>query len=140
MMSPSHAMLAAIVAMGGLHLVMLIWLYATRFPAMVQANMRAQKAEIPGMLQTLPAWARNPAANYTNLCEAPTVFYAMVVAIVLLGQADTLYAGLAWSYVALRGLHSLVQATVNIVLVRFAIFSLSWVVLGTMIVRCGLSF
>lgn len=139
-MTATHLMLYAMVALGGLHLVMILWLYTTRIPAMVQAKMRAQKAEIPGILLTLPAWARNPAANYNNLSEAPTVFYAMVIAIVLLGQADGVYVALAWGYVGLRVVHSLVQATVNIVWVRFGVFCLSWVVLGVMIVRCGLSF
>ena len=135
--SDARRMLGALIAMGVLQLVMLGWMYATRIPAMKQAKMRAQATETPGVLQTLPKWARNPAANYTNLFEAPTVFYAVIVAIVLLGLADAVNVWLAWAYVAARAVHSFIQASLNIVMWRFAIFSLSWVVLGTLILRTG---
>ncbi len=132
------SMLGSVVALTVLHLIMMLALYATRIPAMVTMKMSARATGRPGALDTLPKWARNPAANYNNLAEAPTVFYAIVVAIVLLGQADLFFAIAAWTYVALRYLHSGVQATVNIVMVRFSIFSLSWLVLGIMIMRTAL--
>lgn len=132
------SMLGSVVALTALHLVMMLALYATRIPAMVMMKMSSRATGKPGALDTLPRWARNPAANYNNLAEAPTAFYAIVIAIVLLGFADTAFAIAAWTYVALRYLHSGVQATVNIVMVRFSIFSLSWLVLGVMIVRTGL--
>ncbi len=129
------SMLGSVVALTLLHLVMMLALYATRLPAMVMMKMSARATGKPGALDTLPKWARNPAANYNNLAEAPTAFYAIVIAVVVLGQADLLFAVAAWAYVALRYAHSAVQATVNIVMVRFSIFSLSWLVLGIMIVR-----
>ncbi len=42
---------------------------------------------------------------------------------------------LAWGYVAIRIVHSLVQATINVVLVRFSIFALGTVVLAALAVR-----
>jgi hypothetical protein len=63
------------------------------------------------------------------LHEAPTVFYAVALALALIGQGDGLNAMLAWSYVGLRIAHSLVQSTINKVMVRFLIFALSSLVL-----------
>ena len=57
--------------------------------------------------------------------EQPTIFYATVFIIGLSGATDALATGLAWAYVLLRIVHSLVQATFNRVAVRFAVFGAS---------------
>jgi hypothetical protein len=44
---------------------------------------------------------------------------------------------LAWGYVALRIVHSLVQALVNIVAIRFSIFALATVCLLGLTVHAG---
>lgn len=137
-MTPSTGILASVVALAFLHLILTLAVYATRIPAMIAMKMSAQKLARPGGREKLPIWARNVADNYNNLAEAPTVFYALAIVIVILGKADLVHLWCAWAYVALRYAHSAVQATVNIILVRFAIFSLSWVALGVMIVRTGL--
>ena len=134
-MTAAQTLLAAIFAQALLHLIMTLALYATRIPAMIGARMSAQATLEPGALNTLPGWARNVAANYNNLAEAPTTFYAIALAIVTMGRADAIFAGLGWAYVVLRYVHSAIQATVNRVIVRFVVFSLSWAVLGVMIVR-----
>jgi len=66
--------------------------------------------------------------------EQPTLFYAVSVIIALLGAAagDVLAA---WIYVALRILHSVWQATVNVVPVRFVLFQLATVALIWLTVR-----
>jgi hypothetical protein len=63
--------------------------------------------------------------------EQPTIFYALAFLTYLLGLQSSLTAGLAWGYVALRVVHSLVQVTVNAVTVRFLVFVLSTLVLAT---------
>ena len=50
-------------------------------------------------------------------------------------QFDTWSVNHAWAFVAIRIVHSLLQATVNIVMLRFAIFMVSWLVLIAMMVR-----
>ena len=57
--------------------------------------------------------------------EQPTLFYAIVLALVLMGFDHPINVYLAWAYVALRIVHSVVQATVNIVRIRFLIFALA---------------
>ena len=60
--------------------------------------------------------------NYMHLMEQPTIFYAIVIALVLMGDSQSLNVTLAWGYVLLRVAHSLVQMTVNKVMVRLVLF------------------
>lgn len=132
-----HALsvLHSVLGMALLSLVMFIWMYATRLPAMSRAKVDPQSAAHPGSLDVLPSKARRVADNYNHLWEAPTLFYAVAFYVVVTGNADALHALCAWAYLGLRVLHSLVQATINKVALRFALFSLSWVALAIMIVR-----
>jgi hypothetical protein len=57
--------------------------------------------------------------------EQPTLFYAVVMILALVGQGDGLNAQLAWGYVVIRILHSLWQGLVNTIPVRFGLFILS---------------
>jgi hypothetical protein len=70
--------------------------------------------------------------------EQPTLFYAVVITLALLGEANTLNVALAWLYVGLRVVHSLIQAIVNIVLLRFAVFLTASLVLLALAVRAAL--
>jgi len=133
-------LLFSVILMGILHTIMAFWLLGTRIWALSQARISPEKAKDSSLLANLPAWARNPAANYNNLCEAPPLFYATVGVIVFLDLADTAYAALSLSYVLLRLGHSLVQATFNRIALRVLLFALSWIVLGAMILRAALSF
>src|SRR5690349_7850192 len=114
------------------------WLYATRIPAIVK-NKIALDPDRPKeeFHARLPAQVRWKADNYNHLMEQPTLFYAVALTLALIGEGVGLNAGLAWLYVALRIIHSLVQATVNIILLRFAIFMTASVVLLAMTVRAA---
>ena len=118
--------------------VMWAWLYATRIPAIVKNKIVLDpdrpKEEFHARL---PAQVRWKADNYNHLMEQPTLFYAVALTLALIGEGVGLNAGLAWLYVALRIIHSLVQATVNIILLRFAIFMTASVVLLAMTVRAA---
>jgi hypothetical protein len=70
--------------------------------------------------------------------EQPTLFYAIAITLALLGWGDGLNAAIAWAYVGLRVLHSIVQATVNRVVVRFAIFTLSTLCLIALTVHAAM--
>ncbi len=139
-MTPVTGILASVIALAFLHLIMSIALYATRIPAMIAMKMSANRLAKPGGRESLPAWARNVADNYNHLAEAPTVFYAVAIVIAVLGKADLVHLWSAWAYVGLRYVHSIVHSTLNVVMLRFTIFVLSWVALGVMIVRAGLGF
>jgi hypothetical protein len=70
--------------------------------------------------------------------EQPTLFYAVALILALLGEGGGLNTGLAWLYVGLRIAHSLVQALINVVMLRFAIFMAASFVLLVMTVRAAL--
>lgn len=120
--------LKPLAVLAGWTMVMWLWMYATRIPAMNAAKIDSKTlvggtgkdldAVLPGKVQWI-------AHNYNHLHEAPTVFYAVVLALALVGQGDGLNAQLAWAYVGLRIAHSLVQAISNRVMVRFMLFALS---------------
>jgi hypothetical protein len=63
--------------------------------------------------------------NYTHLMEQPTIFYATVAIIALAGASGGINTSLAWAYAGLRIIHSLWQALVNTIPVRFSLFLLS---------------
>uniref|UniRef100_UPI0035CBE5F4 MAPEG family protein n=1 Tax=uncultured Sphingomonas sp. TaxID=158754 RepID=UPI0035CBE5F4 len=106
-------------------LVMLLWMLATRLPAM-----RAAGIDLGTLVGTkaadgdraLPAEVQWKAHNYIHLMEQPTLFYAVCGVIALTGTGNGANAWIAWAYVALRIAHSVWQATVNKVSVRFALF------------------
>ena len=130
----ANTILQPLFAMALLNLAMWLWMYATRIPAMSKAGIDAQNAT-KDRLQNLPSEVVRVADNYNHLFEQPTLFYAVVLSIALLGHIDSLHVGCAWAFAGLRIAHSLVQATVNVIMVRFTLFSLSWLVLALMIVR-----
>lgn len=122
-----HGMIAPVVALVIWSLFMLIWLYATRIPAMAKAKLKPGQASKADMEALSSA---NVANNYNHLMEQPTLFYAISFALQLLGQGDhPINIGLAWLYVAIRVVHSLVQATVNVIIIRFTIFIIGSLVL-----------
>lgn len=118
--------LAPIVALVAWSLVMQVWLYATRIPAMRAARTPLDPTLPPGeLVGSLPPQVRWKADNYNHLMEQPTIFYAVALALALMDFGGGLNLLLAWAYVALRIIHSLVQATVNKIMVRFSVFMLA---------------
>ena len=113
-------------------LVMLGWLAITRLPAMARVGVSLgtvvgkRGADLEGVIPDSVNWK---SLNYAHLMEQPTLFYATVIILGVMGQGGGLNLQLAWAYVGLRILHSIVQATWNRVAVRFTIFCLSTVAL-----------
>ena len=128
--------LQPIVALAIWTMVMWLWMYATRIPAMVKANLDAdQLVRDPNATfdSALPVKTQWKAHNYNHLHEQPTIFYAVAITLAIIGHGDGINATLAWIYVAIRILHSLIQATVNKVIIRFGLFALSSIVLMVLI-------
>src|SRR6056297_1324007 len=112
------------VVLGGWRLVMLLWMFLPRFPELATAGIESQAARATARLrELLPHDVQRVANNYNHLFEQPTLFYAMAVMIVLLEHVDRFHVQCAWAFVILRIFHSCVQATVDIVLARFALFA-----------------
>lgn len=116
-------------------LVMWVWLYATRIPAMVKGKINADKAaeKSAGYLdELLPYKVRVVADNYNHLHEQPTLFYALMVFAALTGGGDTIMLYLAYAYLGLRIVHTMAQVVLRKIIPRFIVFSISTLVLITM--------
>jgi len=119
-------------------LAMCVWLYATRIPALKKHNVVYDpRRPAEAFHAQLPAEVRWKADNYNNLLEQPTIFYAVALTLALLNEGAGLNAGLAWAYVGLRIVHSLVQALINKVMMRFALFAAASLLLLIMAIRAA---
>lgn len=135
------AILQPVVVLAAWTMVMWLWMYATRIPALGAAKTDPNELELDpdrSLDAVLPPQVQWKAHNYNHLHEAPTVFYAVAIVLAIIGAGDGLNAQLAWAYVALRILHSVVQATINKVKVRFTIFALSSLILMGLVARAAL--
>lgn len=138
-MSASVPMLAPVIALVLWSFLIWAWMYATRIPAIVKSKMRLDPQAPRGeQMNQLPANVRWKADNYNHLMEQPTLFYAVALALAVAGDTTSLSLGLAWAYVGSRVVHSLIQALVNIIQLRFAVFFLSSLILLGLSIRAAL--
>ena len=126
--------LAPVVALVAWTMVMWTWMYLTRIPAILRLKMRMDPRAPRGeQMSQLPAEVRWKADNYNHLFEQPTIFYAIALALALMEQGGGINYTLAWIYVGLRVVHSVLQATWNKIEARFGVFFISSLVLITLI-------
>jgi hypothetical protein len=135
--------LAPVTALVAWTLVMQIWMYATRFPALrrkgisLKGRRGGRGGQLDGVVEDKVQWK---AHNYNHLLEQPTLFYAIALVLAMAGGGNVwINVWLAWGYVALRILHSLIQATVNVVRWRVLVFTAaSLCLLGLTVHAAGL--
>jgi hypothetical protein len=132
--------LAPVIALVLWSFVMWAWLYATRISAITRLKIVYDPRQPPAAFDAaIPPEVRWKADNYNHLMEQPTIFYATALVLAVLGLGAGLNAWLAWAYVGLRVIHSLVQATANVIMVRFSIFMVSSVVLLILAIRAAMA-
>ncbi len=113
-------------------LIMMFWMAATRLPALKKigidlgSNVGGRGQDIDPNVPPSVAWKSH---NYTHLMEQPTIFYAAILILAVAGAATPMMVLFAWGYVGLRIIHSVYQATINKVNIRFALFLLSTICL-----------
>ena len=134
-----NGLLAPVLALVGWTFVLWFWMYATRIPAMQKAQIDMTDLSRTNGPLVLPAEVARIADNYNHLHEQPTIFYAVALAAQLAGATDGTNITLAWTYVGLRVVHSLVQATKNVIPIRFAVFAAGSFVLMALWARTLLS-
>ncbi len=135
-----------VVVLAAWTMIVWIWMYATRLPAMGRAGIdgktmvgstgRGLRDDLVAKGEVKASWV---ADNYNHLHEAPTIFYAVAIVLGLIGQGDNLNATIAWAYVGLRIAHSLVQILSNRVIIRFALFALSSIALFMLVVHAAMA-
>jgi len=139
---PYSPILAPVVALVAWSIVMLVWTGIARRRAF--ARMGIGWGNIPrgsrgvNLDGKAPDEAQWPSHNYNHLMEQPTIFYAICLTLALMGFGGGINYWLAWGYVGLRIVHSLVQATVNIVQIRFPLFALASLCLVALTIHAGL--
>ena len=121
--------LIPVVALVGWTLVIFIWMLAARGAAFRRMGVTlsniprgSRGVDLDGKGEDRAQWKSH---NYNHLMEQPTLFYAIAITLALMDMGHGLNYWLAWGYVGLRILHSLVQCLVNVVAYRLPIFLLS---------------
>ncbi len=140
-MSVTQPILLPMLVLACWTMIVWLWMYATRLPAMGRAGIdgtkmvgstgRSLRDDLVAAGEVRASWV---ADNYNHLMEQPTVFYATVLALAVMGAGGGLAAQLAWAYAGLRILHSVVQILSNRVLARFIVFALASLCLVALIV------
>ncbi|MEM9810288.1 MAG: MAPEG family protein [Pseudomonadota bacterium] len=129
------SILTPVLAIATWSLMMWVWMYATRIPAMQKAKIDVAAMKDKSELDVLPRKVRQIADNYNHLFEQPVIFYALAVYSHLEGVVSPFTVSLAWAYVGFRIAHSLWQATVNFIPVRFMLFAGSSLMLKLLAIR-----
>ena len=134
---PPSPLLGPVVALVAWSIIMLIWMAAARFP-LLRGRDIPNGSRGADLERVAPGKAHWPAHNYVHLMEQPTIFYAIVFALILMGFDAPINVYLAWGYVGFRILHSIWQATINIVPVRFLLFLLSTLCLVALTIHAAI--
>lgn len=140
-MSASHALVWPVFALAGWTFCMLLCVAFRRVTAGLQGHVHPREYTL-GESPRVPAAVSLPNRNYMNLLELPVLFYVACLLGLLTRAAPAPFISLAWMYVGLRVVHSLIHITYNHVMHRFAAFATSnavllamWVLLGWTLAR-----
>jgi hypothetical protein len=123
---------------GMLLLTFVVWffMYVRRITFLTKNNIDAQELTTPERgAKIIPEEVSYASNNLKNLFELPVIFYALCLYLYVSSQVDATYIMAAWVFLALRVVHSLVQCTVNIVMLRFAAYAVSSIALWFMVLR-----
>ena len=117
-----------------------VYLYVRRITFFKTNRIHAQRVSTPAkVVEIIPEEINYPANNFNNLFELPVVFYALCLYLFVTGNVDSVYVWAAWAFFGLRLAHSVIQCTVNIVMMRFAVYMAGALVLWFMVLRAALA-
>lgn len=110
-------------------------LIAWTFFVLVQVPIRRFRAAFAGRVvasdfacgesANVPVDVALPNRLFMNLVEVPALFYVVCLSCFVTANVTPVSVSLAWLYVALRIVHSIVYLTYNHVVHRFAVFATS---------------
>jgi hypothetical protein len=134
-------LLAPVVALVAWSLLVMLWMAIARFRVFRQMGITlnnipagSRGVNLDGKAPDEAQWKSH---NYMHLMEQPTIFYAIVLCLALMGMNHPVNVALAWGYVGFRILHSIVQSTINKVSIRFPLFALASLCLVGLTVHAG---
>jgi len=135
-------LLAPVVALVAWTILVMLWMLTTRMMEFRRLGINfsnipagARGVDLDGRADPKAQWKSH---NYNHLMEQPTIFYAIVLSLAMMGMDQQINVWLAWGYVAFRVLHSLIQCTSNVVRFRLPIFGLASLCLMGLALHAGL--
>ena len=142
-MTDRTAILWPMCALAGLVLLVWVRLYAVRLTEIrvrrIDPQRLARADEAVKLLEN-----NNAADNLRNLFEIPVLFFAICLALYVTGFVTQMQLSLAWGFVMLRAVHSLVHTTYNRVMHRFLAYAVStifvfamWALFAIELLRSG---
>ena len=133
--------LAPVVALVAWTLLIMLWMLVARLGEFRRLGVTlgtipngARGLDLDGRAEPTAQWKSH---NYNHLMEQPTIFYAIALSLALMGAGGGINLWLAWGYVGLRVVHSLIQCTVNIVRFRLPVFMLATLCLVGLTIHAG---
>ena len=136
--APATAILWPAVAMASLTFLVWVRLYHLRLGEMARKRIDAQALASAADSARLLLDTR-ASDNFRNLFELPVLFYAGVLLAAQLSVSDSASLTLAWAFVGLRVVHSVVHCTFNHVMTRFIAYALATLVLIAFWVRLAIA-
>jgi hypothetical protein len=134
-MDTSTAILHPMLCLIGLTFFTLFYMFFTRVKYMLANKIHPQRVQNrDGMRQLLQPIAA-PADHFNNLLELPLLFYIAAILIWALQLSDSIYLIMAWLYLGLRLVHSVIHLSYNRVMHRLYAFGASSLVLLLIWVR-----
>ncbi|MBO9663211.1 MAPEG family protein [Dokdonella sp.] len=130
MTNPTDILLPCMTLVGWTLCVLLVMPYR-RIKAALARQVTADDFKY-GESANVPPAVRIPNRNFMNLLEVPVLFYVVGLVAYVTQHVDATAVALAWSYVALRVLHSLIHLSYNHVIHRLAVFAASNLVLAVL--------
>ena len=133
--------LVPVVALVAWTLVVMFWMLVARMIEFRRLGISpmtvpngARGVDLDGRADPVAQWKSH---NYNHLMEQPTIFYAVALSLAMMNFGGGINYWLAWGYVGLRIVHSLIQCTVNVVRFRLAVFALASFCLIGLTVHAG---
>lgn len=123
-----------------LTVVVWVYMYARRLPFIRSSGLEPNEATPAALARLSPPAVSNPSDNLKNLFEVPVIFYALCIYLFLSESVDAAYLAAAWLFVVFRVLHSAVHCTVNIIVLRFALYVISCAALFFMLLRAAVAY
>ena len=122
-------------------LTIIVWfyMYSRRIPFLQRSKIDLNSLTAAEFARISPPAVSNPSDNLKNLFEIPVIFYALVLYLYVANGVDATYLAAAWIFVIFRVLHSAVHCTINIVLLRFALYCVAALALWFMVFRAAYS-
>lgn len=131
----SNAILFPFAGVMVLTLVVWVYMYSRRIPFILRNKLTPSQLTPPEFARLSPPGIANPSDNLKNLFELPTVFYAVVLYLLVSDRVDAIHLTAAWIFFGFRVLHSVVHCTFNFIPLRFWLYAISAMALWLMVLR-----